>query len=204
MEHPAPSLDPRDDRMLVLARPPEVKVVMVAESPSIGIMTIYQACRTFDDESARRMVFAAGEPGRLLVRVQHFLKEMRDTQEGEKLTETFKLFHHGHLIYLNPYPGDDRMAANGQERARRDLDSLLEAGVQSIVAFGDIAANWVRTNYPPEGLMIVFLPQPSNHISSWYPSFLEKVGRERGTEALVVRDAMAVQIDKLVRLCADL
>jgi hypothetical protein len=203
MDHPA-STDPRDDRILVLTRPPEAKVVMVAESPSMGIMTIYQACRTFDDESARRMVFAAGEPGRLLVRVQHFLKEMRDAQEKEKITETFKLFHYGHLIYLNPFPGEDRKATYDHERARRELDAMLQAGVQSIVAFGDVAENWVRTNYPPEGLMIVFLPQPSNHISSWYPSFLERVGRERGTEAMAVRDAMAVQIDKLVRLCADL
>jgi hypothetical protein len=56
----------------------EVKVIMVAETPSPGLMTIYRACRTFDDESARRMVFAAGEPGRLLVR--------RSTSSGRCVT----------------------------------------------------------------------------------------------------------------------
>lgn len=189
---------------LVMPRPAGARVILLAESPSSGLMTIYQACRTFDDHTARRMVFAAGEPGRLLVRVQHFLREMHDIHEAEKMTQLYKLFHHAHLMYLNPCPGDDRMASQAQEAARKEVDAMLDEGAQSIVAFGDTAKNWVRTNFPPEGLMIVFLPQPSNHISSWYPSFLERVGRERGSDALAIRDAMAVQIDKLVRLCADL
>jgi len=167
-------------------------------------MTIYRACRTFDEETARRMVFAAGEPGRLLVRVQHFLREMHDAHEAEKMTQLYKLFHFGHLVYLNPRPGDERLAPQTQEAARREVDTMMDAGVQAIVVFGELAKNWVRTNFPPEGLMIVFLPQPSNHISSWYPSFLERTARERGSDAMAVRDAMAVQIDKLVRLCSDL
>jgi hypothetical protein len=194
----------RDSGELITSRPPVVKVIMVAETPSPGLMTIYRACQTFDDESARRMIFAAGEPGRLLVRAQHFLREMHDVQEEEKMRQVYKLFRFGHLMYLNPRPGDDRMASQAQEIARMEMDLLLDEGVQAIVVFGELAQNWVRTNFPPEGLMIVFLPQPSNHISSWYPSFLERTARERGTDALAVRDAMAVQIDKLVRLCSDL
>ncbi|MDW5563409.1 MAG: hypothetical protein SA339_09305 [Methanomassiliicoccus sp.] len=193
-----------DSGELILTNPPEAKVIMVAESPSPGLMTIYRACRTFDDESARRMIFAAGEPGRLLVRAQHFLREMNDVQEEQKMRQLYKLFRFGHLIYLNPRPGDDRLASQAQEAGRREMDALLNKGVQAIVVFGELGKNWVRTNFPPEGLMIVFLPQPSNHISSWYPSFLERTARERGTDALAVRDAMAVQIDKLVRLCSDL
>lgn len=194
----------RDGGELIVSRPPTVKVIMVAETPSLGLMTIYHACRTFDDESARRMVFAAGEPGRLLVRAQHFLMEMRDVQEEEKMRQLYKLFRYGHLIYLNPRPGDEHLAPQTQEIARMEMDLLLDEGAQAIVVFGELAQNWVRTNFPPEGLMIVFLPQPSNHISSWYPSFLERTARERGSDALEVRDAMAVQIDKLVRLCSDL
>ncbi len=194
----------RSDGELIISRPPEVKVIMVAETPSPGLMTIYRACRTFDDESARRMVFAAGEPGRLLVRAQHFLREMHDAQEEEKMRQLYNLFHYGHLLYLNPRPGDDHNAAQAQEAARREMDAMLDAGVQAIVVFGELAKNWVRTNFPPEGLMIVFLPQPSNHISSWFPSFLERTARERGSDALAVRDSMAVQIDKLIRLCSDL
>lgn len=189
---------------LITSRPPEVKVIMVADTPSPGLMTIYRACRTFDDESARRMVFAAGEPGRLLVRAQHFLREMNDVQEEEKMGQLHKLFRYGHLLYLNPRPGDDRLIPQTQEAARREMDALLDQGVQVVVVFGEVAKSWVRTNFPPEGLMIVFLPQPSNHISSWYPSFLERTARERGSDALAMRDAMAVQLDKLVRLCSDL
>ncbi len=194
----------RDGGELITSRPPQVKVIMVAETPSPGLMTIFHACQTFDDESARRMVFAAGEPGRLLVRVQHFLREMHDVQEEEKMGQLYKLFHYGHLIYLNPRPGDDRTTSQAQETARMEMDMMLDEGAQAIVVFGELAQNWVRTNFPPEGLMIVFLPQPSNHISSWYPSFLERTARERGSDALAVRDAMAVQVDKLVRLCSDL
>jgi hypothetical protein len=194
----------KESEELITSRPPELKVIMVAESPSPGLMTVYRACRTFDDESARRMVFAAGEPGRLLVRAQHFLREMHDVQEDEKMAQLYKLFRYGHLVYLNPRPGDERLAPQTQEAARREMDAVLDAGVQAIVVFGELAKNWVRTNFPPESLMIVFLPQPSNHVSSWYPSFLERTARERGSDALAVRDAMAVQLDKLVRLCSEL
>jgi hypothetical protein len=169
-------------------------------------MPIYRASRTFDDESARRMIFAAGDPGRMLVRVQHFLREMWDVQEEEKMRQLYKLFHYGHLVYLDRSPADEHtgLGRTGLDATRKEVDALLNEGVQAIVTLGDLAKNWVRTNYPPEGLMLVFLPLPSNHISSWYPSFLEKASRERGTDALAVRDSMAVQIDKLVRLCAEL
>jgi len=120
------------------------------------------------------------------------------------MRQLYKLFHFGHLLYLNPRPGDDHNAAQAQEAVRREMDEMLDAGAQAIVVFGELAKNWVRTNFPPEGLMIVFLPQPSNHISSWYPSFLERTARERGSDALAVRDSMAVQLDKLIRLCSDL
>jgi hypothetical protein len=198
------AVEERGNGRLVTSRPPELKVVMVAESPSSGLMTIFEACSTFDDESARRMIFAAGEPGRLLVRVQHFLREMQDAHYEEKMRQLFKLFRFGHLIYLNPCAGEERMTSRTQDAARREMDDVLSQGVRAVVAFGDLAKNWVRTNFPPEGLVVVFLPQPSNHISSWFPSFLERTARERGSDALAVRDAMAVQIDKLVRLCSEL
>ncbi len=189
-----------------IPRPPQVKVIIVAEASSPALMPIYRASRTFDDESARRMIFAAGDPGRMLVRVQHFLREMWDAQEEEKMRQLYKLFHYGHLVYLDRSPADEGtgLARTGLDATRREVDALMDEGVQAIVTLGDLAKNWVRTNYPPEGLMLVFLPIPSNHISSWYPSFLEKASRERGTDALAVRDSMAVQIDKLVRLCAEL
>lgn len=193
---------PTESRVVV-PRPPTVKVIIVAESPSPGLTPIYHVSRTFDEESARRMIFAAGEPGRLLVRVQRFFEEMWDAQEEEKMEQLHKLFRYGHLVYLNPSPqeeGRDR----GRDLVREEVDALLEEGVQGIVALGDVAQNWVRTHYPPEGLMFVFLPQPSNHVSSWFPSYLERTSQERGTDALAIRDAMAVQIDKLIRLCTDL
>jgi hypothetical protein len=191
---------------IVVPRPPQVKVVIVAEAPSPALMPIYRAGRTFDDESARRMIFAAGEPGRMLVRVQHFLREMWDAQEEEKMRQLYKLFHYGHLVYLDRSPAEEGagLARAGMDSTRKEVDALLDEGAQAIVALGETAKNWVRTYYPPESLMLVFLPLPSNHISSWYPSFLEKASRERGTDALAIRDSMAVQIDKLVRLCADL
>lgn len=191
---------------VVVPRPSHIKVIIVADSPSPALMPVYRASRTFDDESARRMIFAAGEPGRLLVRVEHFLREMWDVQADEKMRQLFKMFHYGHLIYLNRYPLEGRpdLPRAGTEEARREVDELLDQGVQAIVALGDTAKNWVRTYYPPEGLMLIFLPLPSNHISSWYPSFLEKASRERGTDTLAIRDNMAVQIDKLVRLCREL
>ncbi len=187
-------------------RPPQVKVIIVAESPSPALMPIYRASKTFDDESARRMIFAAGDPGRMLVRVQHFLREMWDVQEEEKMRQLYKLFHYGHLIYLDRSPAEEStgLGRTSMDLSRKEVDALLDEGVQTIVTLGDLAKNWVRTNYPPEGLMLVFLPLPSNHISSWYPSFLEKAYRERGTDALAIRDSMAVQIDKLVRLCTEL
>ncbi len=188
---------------VLVPRPPTVRVIIVAEAPSPGLIPIYKVSRTFDEESARRMIFAAGEPGRLLVRVQRFLREMWDAQEEEKMAQLHKLFRYGHLIYLSPSPQDEGREG-GRDIVRAEVDALLEEGVQGIVALGDVAKNWVRTNYPPEGLLFVFLPQPSNHVSSWFPSYLERTSRERGTDALAIRDAMAVQIDKLVRLCADL
>ena len=188
---------------MLVPRPPNVRVIIVAESPSPGLIPIYNVSRTFDEESARRMIFAAGEPGRLLVRVQRFLREMWDAQEEEKMAQLYKLFRYAHLIYLDPSPQDEGRAG-GRDLVRAEVDALLEEGVQGIVTLGDVAKNWVRTHYPPEGLLFVFLPQPSNHVSSWFPSFLERTSRERGTDALAIRDAMAVQIDKLVRLCADL
>lgn len=194
----------RGSGKLLTSRPPEVKVVMVAETPSSGLMTIFEACKTFDDESARRMIFAAGEPGRLLVRVQHFLRETQDPHVEDKMRQLFKLFRFGHLVYLNPCAGEERMTSRTQEAARIEMDEVLDQGVHAVVVFGELAKNWMRTNFPPEGLTIVFLPQPSNHISSWYPSFLERTARERGSDALAVRDAMVVQIDRLVRLCSDL
>ena len=195
-----------DPTEIYIPRPPVVKVIIVAEAPSPALMPIYRASRTFDDESVRRMIFAAGDPGRMLVRVQHFLREMWDAQEEEKMQQLFKLFHYGHLIYLDRSPADESIgpARTGMDTTRREVDALLDEGVQAIVTLGDLAKNWVRTNYPPEGLMLVFLPLPSNHISSWYPSFLEKASRERGTDALAIRDSMAVQIDKLVRLCTEI
>jgi hypothetical protein len=195
-----------DPTEICMPRPPVVKVIIVAEAPSPALMPIYRASRTFDDESVRRMIFAAGDPGRMLVRVQHFLREMWDAQEEEKMQQLYKLFHYGHLIYLDRSPADESIgpARTGMDATRREVDALLDEGVQAIVTLGDLAKNWVRTNYPPEGLMLVFLPLPSNHISSWYPSFLEKASRERGTDALAIRDSMAVQIDKLVRLCTEL
>jgi hypothetical protein len=191
---------------VVVPRPPHVKVIIVADSPSPALMPVYRASRTFDDESARRMIFAAGEPGRLLVRAEHFLQEMWDVQADEKMRALFKMFHHGHLIYLNRYPLEGRPdpLRTGTEEAREEVDELLDQGAQAIVALGDTAKNWVQTNYPPEGLMLVFLPLPSNHLSSWYPSFLEKASRERGTDTLAIRNSMAVQIDKLVRFCNEL
>ncbi len=188
---------------VVVPRPPIVKVIILAESPSPGLIPIYNVSRTFDEESARRMIFAAGEPGRLLVRVQRFLRELWDAQEDEKMAQLYKLFRYGHLLYLSPSPQDEGRDG-GRDLVRAEVDALLEEGVQGIVALGDVAKNWVRTHYPPEGLLFVFLPQPSNHVSSWFPSYLERTSRERGTDALAIRDAMAVQIDKLVRLCADL
>jgi hypothetical protein len=191
---------------IVVPPPPQVKVVIVAESPSSALIPIYQVSRTFDDESARRMIFAAAEPGRLLVRIRHFLNEMWDAQEEEKMRQLYKLFHSGHLIYLNRSPSDERAEIQrmSMDSARKEVDLLLEEGVQAIVALGDTARNWVLTNYPPESLMLIFLPVPSNHISSWYPSFLERTSRERGTDTHAIWDYMAVQIDKLVRLCGDL
>lgn len=183
--------------------PPLVKVIILAESPSPSLVPIYEVSRTFDDESARRMIFAAGEPGRLLVRIQRFLREMWDAQEVEKMRHLHKLFRYGHLMYLSPLPLEGERD-HGQEIVRREVDALLKEGAQGIVALGDVAGNWVRTHYPPEGLTIVFLPLPSNHVSSWFPSFLERTGRERGTDALAIRDAMAMQIDKLIRFCSDL
>jgi hypothetical protein len=191
---------------VIVPRPPQIKVIIVADSPSLALLPVYHASRTFDDESARRMIFAAGEPGRILVRVDHFLREMWDVQADQKMRALFKLFHYGHLVYLNKYPLEGRpdLPRTGADAARREVDDLLDQGVQAIIALGDTAQNWVRTYYPPEGLMLVFLPLPSNHISSWYPSFLEKASRERGTDTLAIRDSMAVQIDKLVRLCNEL
>ena len=183
--------------------PPQVKVIILTESPSPSLVPIYEVSRTFDDESTRRMIFAAGEPGRLLVRIQRFLREMRDAQEVEKMRHLHKLFRYGHLMYLSPLPLDGERD-HGHEIVRREIDALLKEGAQGIVALGDVAGNWVRTHYPPEGLTIVFLPLPSNHVSSWFPSFLERTGRERGTDALAIRDAMAKQIDKLIRFCSDL
>ena len=190
---------------VIVPRPSQVKVIIVADSPSPALIPIYQASRTFDDESARRMLFAAGEPGRLLVRAEHFLREMYDAQKDQKMRDLFKLFHHGHLIYLNRALSEERpYQSRSGEAARKEVDALLNEGIQAIVALGDTANNWVRTYYPPEGLMLVFLPLPSNHISSWYPSFLEKASRERGTDTLAIRDYMAVQLDKLVRVCSEL
>ena len=191
---------------IMVPRPSQAKVIIVADAPSSGLIPIYQASRTFDDESARRMIFAAGEPGRLLVRVQRFLREMWDAQEEEKMQQLYKLFHIGHLIYLNRSYGDERPEPQrtNLDSARHEVDGLLEEGALAIVALGDLSQTWVRTYYPPEGLMLIFLPVPSNHISSWYPSFLEKTSRERGTDTLAIRDSMAVQIDKLVRLCREL
>ncbi len=188
---------------VLVPRPPQVKVIIVAESPSPALLPIYEVSKTFDEESARRMLFAAGEPGRLLVRVQRFLREMWDAQEEEKMAQLHKLFRYGHLIYLNPAPQDEGRG-RGRDAVRAEVDSLLEEGAQGILALGEEAKSWVRTHYPPEALMFVFLPLPSNHVSSWFPSYLERTSQERGTDALALRDAMAVQIDKLIRLCADL
>jgi hypothetical protein len=192
---------PGDD--VLVPRPSTVKVIIIVESPSPSFLPIVNVSRTFDEESARRMVFAAGEPGRLLVRVQRFLREMGDVQEEEKMEQLYKLFRYGHLVYLSQCPFEGGQE-NDRENVRREVDALLKEGAQGIVALGDMAKNWVRTHYPPEELMFLFLPLPSNHISSWFPSFLERTARERGTDALKIRDSMAVQIDKLVRLCSEL
>ncbi len=190
---------------ITVPRPAQPKIILIAESPSAALLPIYGVSRTFPPDAARHMLFAAGEPGRLLVRVDNFLREMGDAQREEKVGQLAKIFHYGHLVYLHrTLPENALERQRGAELARREVDELLAQGAHVIVALGENAQDWLRVNYPPESMMEVLLPIPSNHVSSWYPSFLERMHRERSAATLGIRDAMAVQIDKLIRACAEL
>ena len=187
-------------------RPEHVKVVMIAESPSPHLLPVYRVSRTFDDASARLMIFASAEPGRLLVRIDNFLKELGDSQRDEKMAKLNEIFRIGHLIYLSKEPIDER-SERGRftpTSVRDEVDGLLDQGVHVIVTLGEAARSWMRNNFSTEGLTLVQLPVPSNHISDWFPSFMERMHRERGADTLGIRDSMAVQIDKLVWALSDL
>ena len=193
-------------REISVPRPEQVKVIVIAESPSPHILPIYRASRTFDDASARRMIFAAAEPGRMLVRIDNFLRELGDSQKDEKMAKLNELFHKGHLIYLSRQPAVDRseLGRFTPTSVRDEVDELLEQGVHIIVALGESAQSWVRNNFSTEGLTLVLLPVPSNHVSDWFPSFMERMHQERGADTLGVLDTMTVQIDKLVWALSDL
>lgn len=186
--------------------PDRTRVLILAECPSPGLLPVFMAGRSFDEESTRRMVFAAAEPGRLLARIDHFLMEMGDARRMEKVGHLVKLFHHGHLIYLCKEPTADRVPTGRftSPSVRDEVDSLLRSGVGNVVALGEATQRWFRSNYPMEGLTLISLPTPSNHISDWFPSFLERMNRERGADTLMVREAMAAQIDVLVAACSRL
>jgi len=181
-------------------RPEQIKVLIVAESPSPHLLPVYHVSCAFDDASARRMIFAAAEPGRLLVRIEQFLRELGDVQREEKMDRLGSLFHVGHLIYLSEEPTTDRTERGRFTPApvRDEVDALLDEGMHTIVALGEAAQSWVRNNFSVEGFTLILLPIPSNHVSDWFPGFLERMHRERGADTLKVRDNMAVQIDKLV------
>jgi hypothetical protein len=197
MEAAAPE---QEGRGVIVPRPEQVRVIIIAESPSPHLLPIYQVSRTFDDVSARRMIFAAAEPGRLLVRIDNFLEELGDCQKDEKMAELSKLFHFGHLVYLSKHPAGEReeLGRFTPTSVRDEVDALMEDGAHTIVALGEAARSWVRNNFSTEGLTLVLLPVPSNHVSDWFPSFMERMNRDRGADTLRVRDSMAVQIDKLV------
>ncbi|NLK25479.1 MAG: hypothetical protein GX307_02755 [Euryarchaeota archaeon] len=187
-------------------QPERVKVLILSESPSYHILTIYRVSRTFDDATARKMIFAAAEPGRLLVRTDNFLREMGDSQREEKMDYLGKLFRVGHLIYLFKEPVDESIGAERPvpNSVHDEIDALLDEGVHIIVALGETVQSWFEDNFPVEGLTLIRLPVPSNHVSDWFPSFMERMSRERGADTLGVRDAMAVQIDMLVRTISAL
>jgi len=188
-------------RGIEVPRPEQVKAIVLAESPSANLLPIYRVSRTFDDASARRMLFAAAEPGRLLVRIDRFLEEMGDCQREAKVAAVGRLFHVGHLVYLSKEPAGERaeLGRFTPTAVRDEVDALLDEGAHIIVALGEAAQSWVRTNFPADGLLVVNLPVPSNHVSAWFPSFMERMARERGADTLGLRDSMAVQIDMLVR-----
>lgn len=191
---------------VMVPRPEKVKAIILAESPSAHLLPVYRVSRTFDDASARRMVFAAAEPGRLLVRIDRFLQEMGDGQREAKMAELGKLFHFGHLVYLSKEPAEERteLGRFTPTSVRDEVDGLLGDGARIVVALGEAAQSWVRNNFPADGVLAVMLPVPSNHVSDWFPSFMERMSRERGADTLKVRDAMAAQIDMLVRALSAL
>ena len=193
-------------RAVCVPRPEHVGVIVIAESPSPHLLPIYRASRTFYDASARRMIFAAAEPGRLLVRIDNFLEELGDSQRDEKMATLNELFHTGHLVYLSKQPAGERSVLGRftPTTVRDEVDELLEQGVHVIVALGDSAQSWVRNNFSTEGVTLVLLPVPSNHVSDWFPSFMERMHEERGADTLKVLDDMTVQIDKLVWALSDL
>ena len=193
-------------REICVPRPEQVKVIMIAESPSPHLLPIYRVSRAFDDASARRMIFAAAEPGRMLVRIDNFLNELGDSQKDDKMAKLSKLFHIGHLIYLSRQPAGERseLGRFTPTSVRDEVDELLEQGAHVIVALGEASRSWVRNNFSAEGLTLVLLPVPSNHVSDWFPSFMERMHQERGADTLGVLDTMTVQIDKLVWALSDL
>jgi hypothetical protein len=118
------------------------------------------------------------------------------------MRQLYKLFHFGHLLYLNPRPGMTTMPPRPRRRSGgrwTRCSTLAPRRSWSSGAGQELGPNQL----PPEGLMIVSCPtlQPHLLVVSLVPG-AHRAGE--GQRCPAVRDSMAVQLDKLIRLCSDL
>ena len=203
IELDAPTLHVQEMR---IPKPKDVKVIIITEGFPTHLLPLYKASLAFDDLTARCMIFAASEPGRLIVRIDNFLKERGDSRRDEKMIKLIDLFHIAHLIYLPKEVMEDRAELEliTSLSARKEIDDLIGQGARIVVTLGEAAQSWIRSNFSTNDISLIQLPIPSNHISDWFPNFLERMHIERGADTLRVLETMAAQIDKLILALSEL
>ena len=172
-------------------------IMLISQDPTTDFQKIYENSRKYCSEVRRRVLFDAGIPLILIVRITWFLRRMDYKPKIDIKKELLdKIYKFAYWTHLHKCPTDENHKFTelcADNWLKGEIEAAQEDGVKTIVCLGKAVKDWIEKNIDTKKTRIIYLPHPScANNAEWYTKDKKK------------KEDIEKNSKKLMNLCSKL
>lgn len=189
-------------QMIIIPAPDKPKIILISRDPTIDFIPIYEYSKKFNNNERRRILFTAGPPHKLIVKIIRFLRKKNKKWDQNLYHKIFRVTYWTHL-HKCPTDNENKDTKYKYERAKECANRWLKNEISewlkdiekekntihAIICLGKDVENWINKIKEKDKLIkiklkklkklkiveIIYLPHPSDANNNTWKTQKKKI-----------------------------